>query len=179
MSSRRRWIYSHEAPVWCPGGRWGPRRVRVNECWSVFHAEDVYTRLLTKDASNLGPGARGTSTWLLERRKFTAAWEVRPNTVWRRGRVFLLCPRCGRRCTRLYLPLATSWLACRTCWGLTYDSRTMQNYKNSLWGRGAIARMFATTQRDWALLTTFETRQARRRRCADRWAERRKYLQSC
>ena len=27
-----------------------------------------------------------------------ARWEVRQNAVWRRGRVFLRCPRCERRC---------------------------------------------------------------------------------
>jgi hypothetical protein len=78
-------------------------------------------------------------------------WEVRQNAVWRRGRVFLRCPRCQRCCTRLYLPLETLWLACRRCWGLTYVSRQLQNYKDSFWGRGTIARMFGTTQRDWAL----------------------------
>jgi hypothetical protein len=81
-------------------------------------------------------------------RSLTANWEIRQNAVWQRGRVFLRCSRCRLLCTRLYMPLEESWLACRRCWGLTYASRTLQNYKDSLWGRGAIARMFGTSQRE-------------------------------
>jgi hypothetical protein len=36
------------------------------------------------------------------------AWLVRPNAVWRRGRVFFRCAACDRTCTRLYAPLETS-----------------------------------------------------------------------
>ncbi len=35
------------------------------------------------------------------------------------------------RATRLYVPTAASWAACRRCWGLTYQSRTQNNYKDS------------------------------------------------
>jgi hypothetical protein len=31
--------------------------------------------------------------------------------------------------TRLYLPTDHAWLACRRCWGLTYHSRTKNNYR--------------------------------------------------
>ena len=170
---RPRRVRREDAPVWCPGGRWGPRRTRVTECWSLVRAEDVYTALLQHDASRVRPGAKGTSTYTVEGREFNASWELRQNAVWRGGRAFLRCPRCGRRCTRLYLPLRDSSLACRRCWGLTYGSRTLQNYKDSLWGRGPIARMFGTSQRDWAVLATFEKRKERLERSRERWAQRR------
>lgn len=128
---RRRWIMAHEARVRAPGGRWGPRRVRTTECYAVFKAEDCYTALLADEAARLGPGSQGSGTVTAGGRQHTARWEVRSNAVWRRGRVFLVCPQCLARSTRLYLPLETSWLACRLCWGLTYSSRTLQNYKES------------------------------------------------
>ena len=173
---RPRRVRREDAPVWCPGGRWGPRRTRVTECWSLLRAEDVYTALLRDDASHVLPGARGTSTYTVEGREFTAAWEVRQNAVWRRGRVFLWCPRCSLLCTRLYLPLSDSWLACRRCWGLTYGSRTLRNYKSSLWGGRRFAALFGTTQRDMALDQAATTRRERQARSAERWAKRRKHL---
>ena len=45
-------------------------------------------------------------------------------------------------------------------------------------GARAIARMFGTTQRDWALSTTYEQRMERRERSRDRWTKRRRYLDS-
>lgn len=157
----------------CPRGRWGPRRTRVSECRFVLRAEELYTELLKRKGPSVAPGATGTLVLTIEGRSHTASWEVRRNSVWRRGRVFLMCARCSARCTRLYLPLQDSWLACRTCWGLTYASRTLQNYKNSLWGRGAFARMFGTTQREWALEQTDEAREERLTRSRERWGERR------
>jgi hypothetical protein len=173
---RRRSIRpEHGARVNCPGGRWGPRRVRTGECCAVLKAEDVYTALLADDAARLRPGSRGTGTISVAGRNHTAWWEVRSNAVWRRGRVFLLCGRCDRRCTRLYLPLETSWLACRRCWGLTYGSRTLANYKSTPWGRGRFSGLFGTTQRDWALLHTEERRQERSEASRQRWEKRRAY----
>lgn len=99
--------------------------------------------------------------------------EVRPNPVWRYGRVFLICPKCGLRCARLYAPTEEARLACRLCWGLTYASRSLLNYKDTLWGRGPLARMFNTSQRDMAYLTTSENRAERQKRSVERWAERR------
>ena len=172
---RRRWAPAHELRVY-GSGRWGARRVRVSECRSVLRAEDLYTALLQHNAARVAPGARGTLTYAPEGQDFTATWEVRQNAVWRRGRVFLRCPRCCLYCTRLYVPTREAWLACRRCWGLTYDSRTMQNYKDSLWGRGAIARVFGTTQRDWAIQRTYDDRIERRERAQNRWFQRRRYL---
>ncbi len=164
---------SHDLRCYASGRR-GIRRVRVTECWTVLRAEDVYTALLQHDALLVGPGAKGTSRYTVQGREFIASWEVRQNAVWRRGRVFLRCDRCSLACTRLYMPLADSRLGCRRCWGLTYGSRTQQNYKNTLWGRGPIARMFGTSQRDWAYQTTDDRRRERRERSFQRWAERRR-----
>ena len=169
---RRRWIYRHEAAVCCPGGRFGPRRTRVSECCSVIRAEDVYTERLKDKAERMRPGAAGTMEFTVEGRSYKATWEVRQNAVWMRGRVFLRCPRCQLRCTRLYLPLATSWLACRRCWGLSYVSRQLLNYKDTLWGRGWVARMFGTTQRKWAYQATDDRRRERRGLSQERWKAR-------
>jgi hypothetical protein len=174
---RPRWAPKNELRVY-GHGRWGPRRVRTSECFTVIRAEDVYTALLRDDADRVSPGARGTTTWKWRDREATAGWEVRQNAVWRRGRVFLRCPRCLRRCTRVYVPLKTSWPACRRCWGLSYDSRQLLNYKDTLWGRGALARMFATTQRDWAFQATSDKRQERSERARKRWSERQRILRA-
>ena len=78
---RPRWAPSHDRRVY-GHGRWGPRRVRVTECWSILRAEDVYTGLLQDDAARVAPGARGIATFTAEGREFIASWEVRQNTVW-------------------------------------------------------------------------------------------------
>src|SRR4051812_48648683 len=103
-SHQRRWIHPNEAAVSCPGGRWGRRRTRVSECWGVLTAENCYTEMLAGDREHVKPGAKGEVTMSLPDRKLSAGWEIRPNAIWRRGRVFLICPRCRLRCTRLYLP---------------------------------------------------------------------------
>lgn len=76
------------------------------------------------------------------------------------------------------MPLEDSGVACRRCWGLSYASRGLLNYKNSIWGRGMFAGMFGTTQRDWAYSTTDEQRQRSLERSRERWAERRAYWDS-
>ena len=175
---RKRWIWPHEAAVSCPGGRWGRRRTRTTECCGVLRAEDVYTALLKDDARRVRPGAHGSAIYAINKREFTFRWEVRQNAVWRRGRVFLRCPRCSLRCTRLYIPLEDSWAACRHCWGLTYASRTLQNYKDSVWGRGRFATMFGISQRDWAYEMTDEKRRRQGERSKERWTARRLRLLS-
>jgi hypothetical protein len=57
-----------------------------------------------------------------------------------------------------YMPLEDSWLACRRCWGLSYASRALLNYKIQSGGRGKFARMFGTSQREWAFQITCERR---------------------
>jgi hypothetical protein len=174
---RPRQVSGENCAVWCPAGRWGPRRTRVSECFSVLRAEELYTALLKDNAQAVAPGARGKATYTPGAREVTASWEIRQNRVWRRGRVFLKCPRCAGRCTRLYLPVRDSWLACRRCWGLTYGSRTLRNYKDSLWG-GRFAWMFGTTQREMAFDQANTARQERQRCSIERWAKRRKALKA-
>ena len=170
---RPRQMRTHDLAVYCPGGRWGPRRTRVTECYAVIKAEDVYTAIFEQKGVAPRTGARGSATSTFPDSQVTFDWETRHNAIWRLGRVFLRCSRCAERCTRLYLPLKHSRPACRRCWGLTYASRTLHNYKDSLWGRGPIARMFSTTQREWAYLATHEKRQDWRRDSRLRRAKRR------
>ena len=132
--------------------------------------------LLNDGSGDVVPGARGTVGTTFGPRQFTVSWEVRGNAVWRCGRVFLRCPRCAGRCTRLYVPTPETWLACRTCWGLTYASRTLRNYKDSLWGRGKFARMIGTSQREWAFELTNEDRDRRLDCSRQRWEDRRATL---
>jgi hypothetical protein len=158
--------------VYC-GGRWGNRRVRTDEC-RVLTTENLYTSLLSDDRSRLAAGGTGTVTYQVDDRTFTAAFEIRANAVWRYGRPFLRCSKCRRLCTRLYLPnLMSADLACRSCWGLTYASRSLQTYRDSLYGRGRFARLFGETQRERSFEATLETRARRREACLERWALRR------
>ena len=159
----QRVVYSH--------GRWGRRRVRTSEC-RTFRAEELYSTLLT-DVRKFGPGDRGKATYAFEGAKLVIDYEVRGNSVWRSGRVFFRCPRCERRCTRVYVPRCDAGPACRLCWGLTYPSRSLRSYKNTVWGRGIVAKVIGETQRDRAIEATLEARADRRAASAERWAYRR------
>lgn len=88
----------------------------------------MYTVILRDDPSRAFPSASGEVSLLDSR----VRWEVRKNAIWRFGRVFLRCSQCSRRVTRLYLPTRGSWLACRTCWGLSYASR-QNSYRRTGW----------------------------------------------
>ena len=101
---QRRSIDPADVAVHITCGRWGSRRVRVTECAAVLKAEDVYTALLRDEAQVVMQGASGSLDLSISGRPHVVAWEIRPNALWRRGRVFLQCDRCSRRCTRLYLP---------------------------------------------------------------------------
>jgi hypothetical protein len=174
----RRSILPTDAACFC-SGRWGRRRVRTSECVLVIRAEDVYTALLRDAEAPLRPGAAGVVSCLAATgHGYEADWVIRQNAVWRHGRVFVVCPQCHRQRTRLYVPRHDSPLACRSCWGLTYASRTLQNYKNSLFGRGRLAQLLGTTQREWALMTTLEARKERARRAVERNHERRAILRT-
>ncbi len=145
---RRRYVTREEAAVWCPSGRWGPKRTRVTQCWAVMTAEAIYTALMRDDLAKMRPGARGSALWSPGGRSDEIQWELRANAVWRFGRLFLICPRCHRRATRIYVPIETSWPACRRCWGLTYESRQRENYKDSgrFSGLGLTLRSLAESQ---------------------------------
>jgi hypothetical protein len=43
-------------------------------------------------------------------------------------------PECSQRCTRLLIPLSHLDLRWRSCYGLSYKSRALNNYKDSVWG---------------------------------------------
>jgi hypothetical protein len=90
---RRRSITRFDAPVWCPGGRWGRRRTRTDECYAIFKAEDLYTEILRRDDTLARPGSQGTGNDTIEGRDYPVRWEIRANAVWRRGRVFYVCAR--------------------------------------------------------------------------------------
>jgi hypothetical protein len=44
------------------------------------------------------------------------------------GRWWFLCPRCGRRCGRLYLPAGAARVGCRRCFGLLYRSQFSRSH---------------------------------------------------
>lgn len=170
-SGRERWIYPGDAPVWVSGGRWGRRRVRVTEC-QVAKAEDLYTAM-TRRGHEIGPGSWGSVKWRFGDTEVNADWEIRDNHVWRHGRTFFRCGRCGRLATRLYmaLPAVPAWFACRRCLGLTYASRTTNNYKDrSFLGFGGLG----LTHRRSAQIITHGERERRREASLARQAERRR-----
>jgi len=56
------------------------------------------------------------------------------------GRSFwLLCPRCGRKCRKLYAPPGVADYRCRLCWRLSYES----SQEAHRWDRGTAAAMLA------------------------------------
>jgi hypothetical protein len=164
---RRRYITREDAAVSCPGGRWGRRRTRVTECVAIVLAEEVYTELIRGGSNLQGHAHASGSISLRGGRVHSFDFWLRPNAVWRNGRVFLRCPQCRGRSTRLYVPREDSWLACRRCWGLTYESRQQRNYKH----RGP-AWFPLLTMSDRAKMMTEEERERRRERSLERWSER-------
>jgi hypothetical protein len=135
-------------------------------------AEWVYTALMREGVDKMLSGARGSATWKVRRRVFSFGWELRPNSVWRFGRLFLRCGRCDRLATRLYVPTKNAWPGCRRCWGLSYESRQQRNYKPT--GSGFLAAL-GWSHRDAALSETLE-RRTRRAAAAKRYAQRRRIL---
>lgn len=108
-------------------------------------AEVVYDHLLRERGQGVCPSLRVQCS--VQHGTFTAV--VVPNSVWRRGRVFLTCSACGRQCTRLYAPLEHSELRCRRCWGLTYQSTQQNNYKG-----GSMFAGFFWAHRDTSMFST-------------------------
>lgn len=159
---RRHIIPGEDADVWVPGGRWGPRRARVESCAVVHRAELLYDDLVRR-GDDFGPGSAGSISFTIRGRNWTLTFEVAENAVWRRGRLFLRCPACGRRATRLYHPTADCSPRCRRCWGLSYASRSW-SYK-----AGGIAAVLGST----AAWTTVHRREERARESRARYARRR------
>src|SRR5215212_936573 len=91
-------------PVSSTGSRGRRRRVRINQCVAILAAEVVYDKLL-RDGVELQPRSREAIEWKPEdtdAARWTIEADLLPNGVWRRGRLFLRCLRCGSRATRLY-----------------------------------------------------------------------------
>ena len=93
--------------------------------------------------------------------------EVRPNAVWRCGRLFLRCPRCTGRVTRVYLPTTDADPRCRLCWGLSYESRSWSYKPCGLLGPflGPVAYVTTGVRRDERMAVSrarYAARQARR-----------------
>jgi hypothetical protein len=169
------------APTVCiPSGRWGRRRVRVSECEGIIRAEAVYDALLMDSHALPAFDARFTLDYTIDGRRLEVSAVRRPNAVWRFGRVFLICPSCRDRRTRLYLPRVTTESAgvvvgCRVCLGLTYRSRSLRVYRDVLRKRG-IGAMLGTTYRDEALHEAMLSRSGRYQESLVRRAARRPYL---
>jgi len=130
----------------------------------------VYTVLLREDRDGLRPGRAGQLSWKLDgRQPIEVGVEVRENAVWPLGRVFLTCPGCGRRATRIYVPTEQARAACRRCWGLTYESRQERTYRlgRSWWGRllgvGSYAMSRAQAARRGRAKAATQRESARRR----------------
>src|SRR5262249_8465255 len=123
---------------------------------------------MVREASGRGPGSRATLTWTPH--GSTSSWtveaELRANAVWRRGRLFLRCPKCERRATRLYVRVENLEPRCRRCWGLAYESQSWC-YKAT----GPLAFLGPI-----AYVTTHERRKQRFEAATKRYAERRRLL---
>ncbi len=159
---RPRRIVPGEVAAWVSSGRWGPKRARVEQCVAILTAEQVYDRLL-RDGEPLSPGWIGGVGWTpnaTKDRQWEIEAEVRPNAVWRAGRLFLRCPRCSRRATRVYIPAVTADPRCRRCWGLNYSSQSW-SYKPT----GVFGRLLGPL----AYATTFERRTQRKAASVARW----------
>jgi len=149
-------------------GRWGRRRARVSQCAAILAAELVYDRMVC-DGSTFGPGSQAMLSWTPQPGS-GQSWDIRaellPNAVWRRGRLFLRCPHCEQRATRLYVPIAALEPRCRRCWGLSYESQSW-SYKAT----GAFAFLGPL-----AYATTLERKKERKRASRDRYDARRALL---
>lgn len=166
--TRRRCVTPGTVPVWVSSGRWGPRRARVEQC-TTLRAELVYHQALCA-GEPLCPGSRLELTWRPDSDEHLgtgASWpidaEVVCNAVWRRGRVFLLCPGCRRRVTRVYIPVKGLQPRCRQCWGLAYESqRWCYKAGGLLEFLGPIAYATTARRRDQRRIASLERYRIRR-----------------
>ena len=145
--------------MWVPSGRWGPRRVRTTECAGILAAEMLYHALVC-DSVPLRPGWSASLSCTVGAVEFSnIRAEVISNAVWRRGRLFLRCPACDRRATRLYVPIVNREHKCRRCWGLSYPSQEWSYRSTGWWGAA-----FGSPYR----INTDNKRDARRREARER-----------
>lgn len=125
-----------DVSVFVSSGRWGRRRARVGQCAAVLAAELVYGKLICEGAA-IRPGWQATGSWEPHGAtgpSWLITFEAFPNAVWRRGRLFLHCPHCHWLATRLYVPVVGLAPRCRTCWGLSYESRSWSYARVGLLG---------------------------------------------
>jgi hypothetical protein len=160
---RKRCVVPDEVPVWVRTGRWGARRVRVEQCVTL-RAELVYHQMIC-EGLKFHPGFRAELEWTApgSDTSWSISLEVVANAVWRRGRMFFRCRGCCQRATRLYVPVANLEPRCRRCWGLNYASQSW-SYKAS----GPFAFLGPI-----AYVTTHERRRIRRDSSRERLAIRR------
>ena len=158
----RNFVIPDEVPMWT-SGLWGARRVRDYECAAVLRAELVYHQLIC-EGTELRPGWRAMLGWPVDGQTWSVEAETVANAVWRRGRLFLRCPACRQRATRLYVPTLGLRPRCRRCWGISYESQS-RSYKAT----GFLAALGIAL----AYETTDERRRQRRRAARERYAERR------
>jgi hypothetical protein len=151
-------------------GRRGRRRVRVSQCAATLEAEMIYGRLI-EEGRAIGPGWHDTLAWQPHgprRPSWPIKAEVRPNSVWRLSRLFLRCPHCQRRATRVYIPVEGLPPRCRTCWGLSYASQA-ENYKRTAHGHMPCPAAHSTALE----------RMERRQKARQRYERRRPFLVAC
>jgi len=157
-----------DAALYVTNGRWGPKRLHVEQCCATIRAEDLYDDLVKRGLST-GRGSTFTATVALpDGRMHTVRSELVQNPIWRIGRLFVRCGWCGRRATRLYVPCRGFDLRCRRCWGLSYESQA-QNYGAT----GYLGWLFGTLASE----ATLERRREARRRSRLRQAARKEALQ--
>jgi len=110
-------------------GRWGPRGLPDAECCAILTAEAVYTEILRGRMAATRPEDHGTADF---GRAFSCSvrWEIRPNAVWRFGRVFLVCPRCDHHVTRVYVPSERSDAAVSVGGSRTAHGRTATSVRD-------------------------------------------------
>jgi len=141
----RRWIPPTREFV-SASGRWGRRHARVEQC-EVVRAEDIYDAM-DREKRDFGPdqtitlyvSGGGLSDVETGPQRLTV--EILRNPIWPRGRFFVRCPRCGRRCTRVYKPAKSAAVGCRVCWSLVFVSQSW-SYHGTEWQR---LPCFSTTE---------------------------------
>jgi hypothetical protein len=156
-------------------GRWRRRRARVTESASALTAERVYEQLIREGRTTAPVGFGGRISWTIPSGPmWEIAFERTRNQVWALGRLFLLCPRCQRRATRLYVPSVVARPECRRCWGLTYSTRTKMNYKRK--PAGWLSVVLGISMSEWARMETAERRRKKQAEARARYRERRAFF---
>ena len=140
---------SSALPLFC-SGRFGRRRIRVNQCWLTLKAEESYDSAVRLRQEI---GERRTFNVSCGSQEWRVETQLLPNRIWRHGRMFFVCQQCRNRATRLYVPSQGLDMRCRSCWGLSYESRSWSYHPG-----------FMGWSRDVCLATTESRREERKAR---------------